>query len=341
MRIKSEQLELELTKNLLPVYLVSGDEPLLVQEALDSIRSHCRRAGFDERKIFDVDRYFHWNTLLEDSNNLSLFAEKKLAEVRLGKHKPGTDGALVIQKYCSSLPDDQILILSAAKLDSSTLKSKWATTIDKVGAIIQIWPIDLSHMPAWLTQRAKRLGLKIEPEAITLLADRLEGNLLAAAQELEKLKLLQGNNPIDYQMVLAAVADSAKYDIFNLGDACLAKDPKLVSRILTNLRLEGQEAAVTLWALSKELRIVLALTHAQQKGLPTQAIFTRFRVIPNKQALLSQAAKRHSQRYLATLLDRCKYVDDLIKGIEKGPSPWDVLLDIALGLTGTAVAEVN
>jgi len=334
MRIRPENLEAELGKALLPIYLVTGDEPLLIQEALEHIRSKCKQSGFSERKIFDVDRHFDWSTLNDEAACLSLFAEQKLTELRLGKSKPGIKGAKAIQQYCADLPDDTILLISTEKLDASALKSKWASTIDKAGAIIQIWPINLNEMPRWLSQRAAKSGIQIDQEAIALLSDRLEGNLLAAQQELEKLKLLYGSSPIDSDRVLESVADSAKYDIFNLTDACLSGNAKQVAKIVTSLQLDGLQAPIALWALSKEIRIVLALAHANQKGLSAHAIFKQFRIIQKRQALLTQAARKHSHTSLALLLEKCKQVDDAIKGIEKGLDPWAVLLDIALGLSG-------
>jgi len=337
MRIQTKQLDRELKNKLLPVYLVSGDEPLLVQEALDSIRAACKLSGCDERKILDVDRKFNWASLSEEANSLSLFAERTLTELRLGKSKPGNPGAKALQSYCQQLPEDKILLISAAKMTTATLKSKWCSAIDKIGGIIQVWPITLNEMPQWIAQRARKMGLQIERDAIALLSDRLEGNLLAAQQELEKLKLLNDGSPINTETVLASVSDSAKYDIFNLTDACLSGDSKLVAKIVSSLKVEGLEPTYALWALSKEVRTVLALTHAFQKALPPQAIFKQFGIFQKRQTTLTQAAKRHKTTNLKILLDKCKQTDDLIKGVEKGLNPWDLLLDIALGLAGSPV----
>lgn len=341
MRIRPERLDAELENKLLPIYLVTGDEPLLIQEALDSIRKKCLQSGFSERKVYDVDRHFDWNSLCEEAACLSLFAEQKLTELRLGKSKPGVKGAKAIQQYCDNLPEDTILLISAAKLDAAALKSKWASSLDKLGAIIQVWPINLNETPRWLRQRASKSGLQIDQEAIALLADRLEGNLLAAQQELEKLKLLYDDQPINTELVLESVADASKYDIFNLTDACLAGKVKLVAKIITHLQLEGLQPPIVLWALSKEIRLVLALAHANQKGLPAQAVFKQYRIIQKRQPLLTQCARQHSEQSLGALLKQCKQVDDAIKGLEKGLSPWAILLDIALGLSDASLAKAG
>jgi len=339
MRIQTKQLDQELKKNLLPVYLVTGDEPLLVQEALDSIRAASKLSGCDERKILDVDRKFDWASLNSEANSLSLFAERTLTELRLEKAKPGIPGGKALQYYCQNLPDDKILLISAAKLTAATLKSKWCAAIDKVGGIIQVWPISLNEMPQWISQRARKMGLEIEQDAIALLADRLEGNLLAAQQELEKLKLLETGKKIDADTVLESVSDSAKYDIFNLTDACLSGNTKLAVKIVSSLKIEGFEASYALWALTKEVRTVYALHHALQKNHPPQAVFKKFGIFQKRQTTIMQAAKRHKPASLRRLLDQCKQTDDLIKGVEKGLTPWDVLLEIALGLAGSPVIK--
>lgn len=334
MRIRLEQLDTHLKKQILPVYFISGDEPLLMLEASDSIRQHCKAAGFDERKIFSVDRSFNWSSLSDESSTMSLFAEKKLIELKLGKSKPGTSGAKAIQHYLASPQEDQVLLIESAKLDAKTLKSKWASAIDKQGAIVQIWPIALAEMPRWLGQRASKLGLEIDQEGIALLCDRLEGNLLAAQQELEKLKLSYCGQKISADQVLSSVADSSRYDVFNLTDACLNQEAEAVVKIISHLRTEGQEATMVLWVLSKETRLITALVNAEAQGQPASSIFSKYRVIQKRQSKLQSAARRLTTRQLADILASCKQADGQIKGLEKGQSPWDTLLGIALSLSG-------
>ena len=334
MRIRPEQLPAELSKRLLPVYFVCGDEPLLVQEAMDAIRAQCKVEGFDERKVLSVDRKFDWSVLADEANTLSLFAEKKITELKLGKSKPGTPGAKAIQNYFSSPPEDNILILESAKLDAATLRSKWASTIDKHGAIIQAWPISIEEMPRWLSQRAVKMGLSISRDGIALLCDRLEGNLLAAQQELEKLKLAYDDQEISTENVIDSVSDASRYDIFNLTDACLNNNGKLVVKIISHLRTEGQEPSMTLWALSKEIRLISALIVGAAQGESEQTIFKKYRVIQKRQRQLSHTARRLNTNKISIMLAQCKTIDDLIKGVQKGQSPWDALLDVSLLLAG-------
>lgn len=343
MRLRANQLDTELKKSLLPIYFVTGDEPLLIQEALDSIRLACKQQGYDERKILEVDRKFDWQSLVEESNTLSLFSEKILTELRLGGSKPGVPGGKALQSYCKALPEDRVLLISANKVDAGTLKTKWCSELDRVGAIIQIWPISLNEMPQWLGLRSRKMGLKIEHDAIQLLADRLEGNLLAAQQELEKLRLLYPDlsEEIDTEKVLQSVSDASKYDVFNLTDACLNGDAKLCSKIMNSLKLEGLEVSIVLWALSKEIRLLAALVRASLKGMNLQTIFKEQRVIQKRQPQLSQAARRLSLTRLQQLLDQCKLVDDLIKGAQKGIDPWDILNKVAFGIAGIVLPNVE
>jgi|TARA_R110002049_G_scaffold93564_2_gene231208 DNA polymerase-3 subunit delta len=343
MRLRANQLDTELKKSLLPIYFVTGDEPLLIQEALDSIRLACKQQGYDERKILEVDRKFNWQSLVEESNTLSLFSEKILTELRLGSSKPGVPGGKALQTYCKTLPEDRVLLISANKIDAGTLKTKWCSEIDRVGAIIQIWPISLNEMPQWLGLRSRKMGLKIEHDAIQLLADRLEGNLLAAQQELEKLRLLYPDlsEEIDTERVLQSVSDASKYDVFNLTDACLNGDAKLCAKIMSSLKLEGLEVSIVLWALSKEIRLLAALVRANLKGMNLQTVFKEQRVIQKRQPQLSQAARRLSLTRLQQLLDQCKLVDDLIKGAQKGIDPWDILNDVAFGIAGVVLPNIE
>lgn len=343
MRLRANQLDTELKKSLLPIYFVTGDEPLLIQEALDSIRLACKQQGYDERKILEVDRKFDWQSLVEESNTLSLFSEKILTELRLGGSKPGVPGGKALQSYCKALPEDRVLLISANKVDAGTLKTKWCSELDRVGAIIQIWPISLNEMPQWLGLRSRKMGLKIEHDAIQLLADRLEGNLLAAQQELEKLRLLYPDlsEEIDTEKVLQSVSDASKYDVFNLTDACLNGDAKLCSKIMNSLKLEGLEVSIVLWALSKEIRLLAALVRANLKGANLQTIFKEQRVIQKRQPQLSHAARRLSLTRLQQLLDQCKLVDDLIKGAQKGIDPWDILNKVAFGIAGIVLPNVE
>jgi DNA polymerase-3 subunit delta len=336
MRLRLDQLENALTSKLQPVYLVGGDEPLLVQEAVDLIRAACKKADYSERTILHVERQFDWAQLNDEANALSLFAEKKLIELRLGKSKPGIPGAKSIMQYLAQPSEDNILLIECGKLDASATKSKWLKSVEQAGCFVQVWPVGIEEMPRWLSNRAKKMQLNLTNEALSLLSERLEGNLLAAVQELEKLKLNYPDSKITDDKVLASVEDSSRYDIFNLTDASVAGNSQQAARILSHLRTEGLEPTIALWALSKEVRILDALKHAQNNGSGPQSVFSKQYVIKKRQPALVAASNRLGQAQLREMLSLCADCDQQIKGMQKGFSPWDTLLDIALLLSGAS-----
>ena len=333
MRIRLEQLEQHLRQGLHPVYLISGDEPLLVQEACDAIRQAARQAGHDERQVLHVDRQFDWQRLQDEANALSLFAERKLTELRIPNGKPGTHGSKALVAYCERLPDDTILLIEAGKIDAGGMKSKWVNTIDKIGVVMQVWPVTLQEMPKWLERRSRDMALKLSQDAISALTDRLEGNLLAAQQELQKLKLLHADALIEDEHVLASVGDSARYDIFDLTDACLTGKARHACKILHHMQLEGSEPTLILWALSKELRLLQAMKTSGRSGASDEQFFKQQRIIKKRQAGITAANRRLTYANLQALLEVCKRVDDAIKGAHLD-SPWSLLEQIALRFCG-------
>jgi DNA polymerase-3 subunit delta len=238
MRIKPEQLSRTLSSNNLPLYWLSGDEPLLMQEATDLIRTRYRENGYSEREILNVNKSFDWGQFLQSTGNLSLFAEKKIIELRLSTAKLEDTGKKAIQHYLSELNPDYLILLSGPKLDVATLKTKWFTAIEKHGAFVQIWPIKTEELSDWLEQRLRREGIQADNEAVHLLVDKVEGNLLAAMQEIEKLKLLAsgtGKNTVrlDAKTVMQVVADSSRYNTYQLIDAALLGEVGRAQKMLT------------------------------------------------------------------------------------------------------------
>lgn len=334
MKVRPERLKDELKKSLNTVYLITGDEPLIVQEAMDHVREACRSAGFEERKVLHVDKQFDWNLLLDEANSLSLFSEKKLIELRLGKSKPGAPGGKAIQAYLDAKPEDQVLLIESAKLDGSSLKAKWATAIDNNGAIVQVWPVALHEMPKWIGGRSRQLGLSLAPDAIELLASQLEGNLLAAHQALIKLQLELTEEvlarTITAEDIESSIENASRYDPFELADSALRGNAAQSIKILRGLRSEGQEPTLILWALSKDIRLIDALKNNENNGQPPQQIMKQYRVFPKRQDMLLQASRRHNNRSALTLLSLCKQADDTIKGVSKQESIWNVLEKIVL-----------
>src|SRR5690606_34729471 len=217
-KLRPEQLGAALAKQLAPIYLVSGDEPLLIQESCDQIRAAARKNGFSERELYHVETSFDWNQLLSAANSLSLFAEKKIIELRMPSGKPGDKGGKILQEYAESPAPDNLLLIITEKLDGAVQKSKWFKAVESFGQHIQVWPVTAAQLPRWIGLRLQSAGLRADSDAIDLLVSRIEGNLLAAVQEIEKLKLLADNNHINYELMASVVADSARYDVFGLAD---------------------------------------------------------------------------------------------------------------------------
>ncbi|MGH8353856.1 MAG: DNA polymerase III subunit delta [Pseudomonas sp.] len=337
MKLAPAQLAKYLQGNLAPVYVVSGDEPLLCQEASDAIRAATRSRGFAERQVFHAEANFDWGLLYEAGASLSLFAEKRLLELRLPSGKPGDKGAAALLEYLSRPPEDCVLLLSLPKLDGSTQKSKWAKALidGSQAQFIQIWPIDAQQLPQWIRQRLAQAGLAASQEALELIAARVEGNLLAAAQELVKLKLLAENGQVDASTVQAAVADSARFDVFGLIDAALNGEAAHALRMLEGLRGEGVETPVILWALARELRLLANLAQQYSQGVPLEKAFASARppVWDKRRPLMSKALQRHSAARWNQLLMDAQRIDAQIKGQAAG-DPWNALSRLTLLLAG-------
>ncbi|MCF5632714.1 DNA polymerase III subunit delta, partial [Pseudomonas syringae] len=279
MKLAPAQLGKHLQGTLAPVYVISGDDPLLCQEAADAIRAAARQQGFDERQVFSADASFDWGTLLQAGASMSLFAERRLLELRLPSGKPGDKGAAALMEYCARPAEDTLLLISLPKLDGSAQKTKWGKALIE-GAqtqFVQIWPVDIGQLPQWIRQRLSQAGLAATQDAVELIAARVEGNLLAAAQEIEKLKLMAEEGQITVETVQAAVADSARFDVFGLTDAVLNGEAAHALRMLEGLRGEGVETPVILWALTRELRALANMSQQFSQGVPLDKIFSSAR----------------------------------------------------------------
>ncbi len=338
MRLRPEQLEGHLKKGLAPVYLVSGDEPLLVAEACDAVRAAARAAGYDEREVFHAETGFDWNRLRESANSLSLFASRRLIEVRLEGAKPKPPGPDALKEYAARPAADTILLVVTGKLDGTTQKSAWVTALEQAGAWVAIWPVEPAALPQWVAGRMRAAGLQPDAEAARLVAERVEGNLLAAVQEVEKLRLLHGAGPVDGPTVAAAVADSARFDVFTLADAALGGDPVRTARVAAGLRAEGVDPVLVLWALARETRTLAAVAGAREAGTAADQAFRAQRVWDRRKPLYQRALRRGPARHWQALLQECQRLDRVVKGQAAG-NPWDELLQFALTLAGTPLLE--
>ncbi len=333
MKLRFDQLQGHLQQGLRPIYLLSGDEPLQLGEAADAIRAAARAQGFAEREVMHVEAGFDWNSLASASNTLSLFAEQRLIDLRLPSGKPGRDGGAALSDYAANLPPDTVLLITSSKFDKNAAKSKWFKSLDTVGVTLQVWPVEAAELPRWVQQRMRMRGLNASPEAAQLLAERVEGNMLAAAQEVEKLRLLYGESSIDAEMVEQGVADSARYDIFELVDTALLGNAERVARIMEGLRGEGVEPILILWALVREIRAMEEMAYEIEHGASVDAVMKSRWVWQKRQPVVRAGLQRHNQRRWSQLLRRAVRIDRMVKGAEQG-NPRDELLQLALLMAG-------
>jgi DNA polymerase III subunit delta len=334
MRLRAEQLQNQLNGTLAPIYVVHGDEVLLIQEACDAIRAAARASGFGDREIFEIDQHFDWQQILNEANSLSLFADKKILELRVPSGKPGRDGSAFFEEYCQNISPDNLLLVVFGKLEKTAMKAKWFGKLESLGVIIQVWPVDVAQMPHWIQKRLQLAGIKANKQAIEVLADRVEGNLLAASQEIEKLKLLlEEDNNIDAETMSTVVADSARYNVFTLIDRILDGDGEAAARTLQGLRNEGAEAIVILWALSRELRILAKAADQIAAGGHTDRVLDNLGVWKKHQPLKRKALQRLRPAQLAISLRQAASIDRAIKGLNAA-SPWQELTTMVLSLSG-------
>lgn len=340
MNVRLEQLEAHLQQGLKAVYIVSGDEPLQVQEACQQIRAAAKTAHFSEREVFTVDASFTWADFLASGSAMSLFASQKLIELRLPNGKPGTEGSKALLAYTEAPSENNLLLISTCKLDKSTQNSKWFKALNQIGAHIAIWPIEAHQLPKWIDQRMRQAGLAPEREAVSLLAEQVDGNLLAATQEIEKLKLLlpDDDTTVSAQTIRDCVVNSSRYNVFSLIDSALKGDPKQCLKMLTGLKEEGVEPLTLIWALSREIRQLSLIAHSMQRGQSVEQAMQAQRVWKNRQPIFSRAVARLSLDKLSSLIQQTAFADQLAKGMHQG-NLWDQLEQITLSLAGLSLQE--
>jgi len=339
LKIQPSGLKRHLAGGLAPVYLVAGDEPLLVADALDEIRAAASRQGFETRDLHVVERGFDWDALLAGADNLSLFAARRIVELRLPSPRPGDAGAKALRALAASRDPDRLLIVAIdARLDASAASSQWVKALDAAGVLVEARPIERGELPRWIRERAARHGITLTSSAAELLADRVEGHLLAADQELMKLALVGRDGPIDDADVLESVADSARFDVFRLTDAVLDGDAARAVRVLHGLRAEGVQPVLVCWALARELGVLTTLKLAEVRRERLDGVYGRLKVWPKRRALLERALKRYEWKHLTALLARAVEVDAIVKGAP-GMPPWDAVTQLVLAMLAPAKAR--
>lgn len=340
MRLRAEQLTDNLKRSgLAPIYFVSGDEPLQMMETVDEIRHHARKQEFNERIVLDVSSGFDWDTLLQQGSNLSLFSSKRLIELRLGNTKPGNEGGKALIEYVDNATVDELLIITTSRIDKKTQNTRWFKALDNAGITIQIWPVELSNLPGWITRRVKRLNKIININAATLIAERVEGNLLAASQEIDKLCLLVEKNEIEIEDVIASVSDSSRYDVFKLIESSLAGDTRRTVRMLNGLRGEGIDPAAIYGALLWEYRRLCSMTYHFNNNVPLNELFSRYRIWDvNRKNAIRNVLQGHSVKDMHNYLVDAVSIDRQIKGIDR-PLVWNALEQFLLLLGGVHVCK--
>ena len=337
MKVFADKLPAALEKRLPKVVIVAGDEPLQHRDACDAVRAAARQAGVEEREVVDVEPNFAWGRLLDIAGNLSLFASRKLIDLRLGNQKLGQEGSKMLAHYAEQMDgSDDILLLSMGKLDAKQQKSAWFKALDKHGLFVPVWPVDASRLGYWLRDRAGLHGLQLDMDAARLLGERTEGNLLAADQELQKLALmLPANARISADTIAQGVEDNSRFDVFNLADACLKGEPSRVSRIVHGLRSEGIEAPIVLWALSRELRTLLSIHQHLDQGQSFEHACKAQKpmIFDKRRPAYQQAIQRLPMKRLHKLLLMAQRLDLAVKSASPVPL-WPGLHDLAFTLAG-------
>lgn len=340
LQVRPDQLSARLDRDLAPVYLLSGDEPLQMGECLDGVVAAARSRGFSERVTLHAQKDFDWSALSTYADSLSLFSDKRILDVRLPSAKPGDAGSRALVAWCERPSPDNLLIVSSGRLDGKARRTRWVQALDGTGVSVAIRDVNAGELPAWVTRRARAEGVKLTPDAARALAERVEGNLLACAQEIRKLVLLHGEATVDVPQVLASVADSARFDVFDLVDAALAGDTVRALHVLHGLREEGIAEPLVGWALAREVRALAAMAGELEQGSPPGTVLKRHRVWDSRQALVGGALRRHGARGWRRILRATARADRASKGA-RGLSAWDELERVTLAMAGVMLFPPN
>lgn len=331
MNVRPDQLSSVVGSTVYPVYMVSGDEPLQQMEALDLIRSFLRAENFTEREVLDVDAQFDWQNLMDEAASMSLFASRRIVELRLPSAKPGRQGSQVLKDYLMQPPEDTVLLLNAGKIDGSAKKSAWFKAIEQKGLVVQCWPVPVEKLSSWLKQRFIKRGMDADNEVLAYISQHVEGNLLAADQEIEKLSLLLGPGKVTYADVAQAVTSQSRYSVFELVDVLLSGNTKRVIKIIAGLKAEGIVPVVVNWALAKDVRL---LSQVMQDASSADYNLKRSGVWQSRITLFKSCMSRHTLRTLQLMLKRCSYIDAASKGVVDA-NVWDEIEMLCVRLAGS------
>jgi len=333
MQLRYDAIDAHLAKGLAAIYVISSDEHLLVQETADKIRKITKAQGFLERDILTVERYFKWGELLAANQSQSLFGDKKLIDLRIPTGKPGKDGGAALQEYVRNLSPDNITLITLPKLDWATQKAAWVTMLQQAAVYIDIPLIERVALPNWIGQRLSAQGQSADRQSLEFIADRVEGNLLAAHQEIQKLGLLHPQGKLGFDVIHDAVLNVARYDVFKLNEAMLVGDVARLVRMLDGLKGEGEALPLVLWAMAEELRTLLKLKSGVAQGRPLGALLKEYRIWGPREKLMEPALRRVSLATLQAALQDAAQIDKMVKGLRApkfAGDAWDALLHLGL-----------
>lgn len=329
MRVAADQLPQHLSRKLAPLYTVFGEDLLLTIEASDLIRESAREAGYAEREIFSIDHHFNWAELQQRSSSLSLFGERRIMDMRIPSGKPGVKGSTTIEEYCRALPPDTVTLVTLPKIDKQNSGAKWFKALEAAGVMVPVYPVERGRLPSWISQRLGMQGQSADPDTLRFIAENVEGNLLAAHQEIKKLALLYPPGILSFSEVKDAVLDVARYDVFKLSDAMLFGDTARYLRILEELQGEGTPLPYIVFTLAAQIRSLITIRHGIEAGRPLPEMMRQIRARQDQQKVLESAARRTSTRQLTDTLLHLSKIDRISKGVGMGDA-WDELLQLGL-----------
>ena len=335
MNIQAERLSEQLARGLAALYVVVGDEPLAAQEAGDAIRAAARATGHSERTVFTVQGRYNWQGIFASGDNLSLFAERRLTEIRIPSGKPGVDGAKALETYAAKLPADTLTLVSLPGLDWKTTQSRWFAALAKAGVVVEAKPIDRTALPGWIERRLSRQGLRADRAALEFLADQVEGNLLAAQQEIDKLALLLPPGNVALADVEHAVVDVSRLEADALADALYAGNGARFAQIVIDLKDAGEAVPAILWQVTSVVQLLLRLKLAVEQGDSLPGLMrTLWGRDKQRAPQIERALKRLGQRQIESALADLALIDRQAKGLERVGDPWDTLLRVGMTLAG-------
>jgi DNA polymerase-3 subunit delta len=333
MQLRLDALDAHLAKSLSPLYVITSDEHLLALEAADKIRKTARAQGLTEREVLVVERSFKWGELLAANQSQSLFGDRKLIELRIPTGKPGKDGGQALQEYVNALSPDNVTLITLPKLDWQTQKSAWVPALQQAGVYIDIPLVERTQLPAWIGARLATQRQSADKQSIDFIADRVEGNLLAAYQELQKLALLHPEGKLSFEQIHDAVLNVARYDVFKLNEAMLSGDAARLVRMLDGLKGEGEALPLVLWAMAEEIRTLLKLKSGVAQGRALGMLLKEYRIWGPRERMMDPALRRLKLSTLEAALQEAAQIDKMVKGLRAkafAGDAWDALLQLGL-----------